>query len=177
MKTKNFLLTGALLIMALFSVNGVMAQGPAETGTTKVTIKLRPMQAITVNQSNVLLDYATIEDYSTGVTTEMTSHLTVYSVGGYVVRVESDGDFERVGGGTISAGDIKLKATSAALSPGNMPEVDLSVNPTALITSNIGGLNKKYNVTYNNHLGKDFAYAGKGAGEYIATVIYTIAAQ
>ena len=30
MKTKNFLLTGALLIMALFSVNGVMAEGPSD---------------------------------------------------------------------------------------------------------------------------------------------------
>ena len=40
MKTKNFLLTGALLIMALFSVNGVMAQAPvAPTGTTNVHIK------------------------------------------------------------------------------------------------------------------------------------------
>ena len=39
MKTKNFLLTGALLIVALFSVNGVMAQVPvATTGTTNVHI-------------------------------------------------------------------------------------------------------------------------------------------
>ena len=42
MKTKNFLLTGALLIVALFSVNGVMAEGPVVVKTDVVKVFKNP---------------------------------------------------------------------------------------------------------------------------------------
>jgi hypothetical protein len=178
MKTKNFLLTGALLIMALFSVNGVMAEGPAESGQTTVTISLEAMQAITVNQSDVLLEYKTINDYSNGVDITMENHLTVYSVGGFEVKVKSDGDFNYTGEGTsdpIPASHVEITATPAGGSPGNFTQVTLSNTGQLLISSTTGGFAKDYNVNYSNKVaGDDFAYAGKEGGTYTAVVTYNI---
>src|SRR5690554_7631003 len=97
MKTKNFLLTGALLIVALFSVNSLMAQTPAaKTGTTNVNITLNGIQSITVGQTDVNLVYTTIKDYTDGVESPLlTNHLTVYSVGPFAVKVTSDGIFKK----------------------------------------------------------------------------------
>ena len=174
MKTKNFLLTGALLIMALFSVNGVMAQTPAKIGNTKVHIVLSPMQAITVNQTDVTLTYTSIDDYNNGVDTTMTSHLTVYSVGGFIVNVKSGGNF--IGkNGSIEAEDVIITATAAGDSPGGFTDVRLSTTEAPLITSNKGGFKMDYNVNYSNKLaGKDFKNAAKKGGTYTAQVTYEI---
>jgi hypothetical protein len=177
MKTKNFLLTGALLIMALFSVNGVMAEGPSDytkSGTTTVHIKLNPMQAIVVNPNEVNLEYITLENYNQGVETTMTNHLTVYSVGGFIVKVKSDGDFKN-GSNSIPASDVKISATAAGSSFDTSSQVELSTDATALITSSTGGFEKKYDVKYSNKAaGEAFAYAGKEGGDYKAIVTYEI---
>lgn len=179
MKTKNFLLTGALLIVALFSVNGVMAEGPsdyAKSGTTIVNIKLNPMQAILVNHPGVNLEYTTLEDYNQGVETLKENHLTVYSVGGFIVKVKSDGDFKNESN-SIPASDVKISATAAGESPGTFSPVELSTTANTLITSDTGGFEKKYDVKYSNKLaGEAFAYAGKEGGNYTAIVTYEIIA-
>ena len=175
MKTKNFLLTGAFLIVALFSVNGVMAQGPsdyAKSGTTTVNIKLNPMQAIIVNDDKVNLNYTTLDDYNRGVDTLMQNHLTVYSVGGFKVNVKSNGDFKGTKG-SIKAGDVIITATAAGGSPGT--PVTLGTTAAALITSTTGGFAKNYNVNYSNKVAGDaFAYAAKEGGTYTAEVTYEI---
>ena len=179
MKTKNFLLTGALLIMALFSVNGVMAEGPsdyAQSDQTTVNIKLNPMQAITVNQPDVNLVYTTLDDYNQGVETTMTGHLTVYSVGGFIVNVKSDGDF-KYGSNSIPAGDVIISATAAEGSPGDFSPVTLSTTENSLITSATGGFEKNYNVNYSTkEAGNAFKYAAKEGGTYTAKVTYEIIA-
>lgn len=178
MKTKNFLLTGALLIVALFSVNGVMAEGPSDytqSGTTIVNIKLNPMQAIVVNHDVVNLEYTTLEDYNDGVATLKENHLTVYSVGGFIVNVKSNGDFEN-GSNSIPASDVKITATPAGVSPGDFSPVTLSTTENSLITSTTGGFEKNYNVNYSNKVAGDaFAYAAKEGGTYTAVVTYDIA--
>ena len=180
MKTKNFLLTGALLIMALFSVNGVMAAEPtnyAQSGQTTVKIKLEPMQAILVNGAEVNIVYDDLVDYNQGVEITVPNHLTVYSVGGFIVNVKSDGDFENENGSNfISAGDVKITATAAGDGT-TFDSVTLSTSETPLITSDTGGFAKNYNVKYSNKLkGQAFAYAGKEGGDYKAIVTYEIIA-
>src|SRR5690554_167408 len=101
MKTKNFLLTGALLIVALFSVNSVMAEPPAGyTGQTSdnitVNLKFKPIQSIQVNPSQKTVDfeYSSPEDYMYGLgekTQTFDDHLTVYHSGGFQVNVQSSG--------------------------------------------------------------------------------------
>mgnify|MGYP000843919873 CR=1 FL=1 len=179
MKTKKFLLTGALLIVALFSVNSLMAEGPsnyAQSGQTTVNIKLNPMQAIVVNHNEVNLEYTTLENYNQGVETLKENHLTVYSVGGFIVKVKSDGDF-RNESNSIPASDVKISATAAGDSPGAFSPVTLSTTATELITSETGGFEKNYNVNYSNKLaGEAFAYAAKEGGKYSAIVTYEIIA-
>jgi hypothetical protein len=184
MKTKNFLLTGALLIMALFSVNGVMAEGPAESGQTTVTIRLKPMQAITVNQSNVLLEYATINDYSNGVEESVEGHLTVHSVGPFTVRVKAESDFNYTGVGTndaIPASHVQLTATGSTGSLGDTPLVTLDKETgTPLITSSTsGGFDMSYDVNYStkNSNGNAFQYAKHLGGAYTAVVTYEISSN
>jgi hypothetical protein len=179
MKTKNFLLTGALLIVALFSVNGVMAEGPsnyANSGTTTVNINLSAIQAILVNDDQVNLNYTTLDDYNQGVEITKANHLTVYSVGGFVVKVKSNGNF--IGeNGFIDASDVKITATAAEGSPDTFSEVELSTDATALITSSTGGFEKNYDVKYStkNNNGNAFQYAKHLGGTYTAVVTYDIA--
>lgn len=177
MKTKNFLLTGALLIVALFSVNGVKGQTtPAKTGTTNVNIKLNPIQAILVNDAEVNLNYTTLDDYNQGVDTLMQNHLTVYSVGGFIVNVKSDGDFKGTNG-SIDAADVKITATPAEGSPGDFAEVTLSNTENSLISSTTGGFEKNYDVNYSTkEAGNAFKYAAKEGGDYTAIVTYEIIA-
>ena len=179
MKTKNFLLTGALLIVALFSVNGVMAQDPsdyAQSGQTTVNIKLNAMQAILVNDPEVNIVYDDLEDYNIGVDKQMDNHLTVYSVGGFIVNVKSDGNFIGTDG-SIGAADVTITATAAGDSPGTYAPVTLSTSGAPLITSATGGFEKYYNVNYSNILaGQAFAYANLKEGTYTAEVTYEIIA-
>jgi hypothetical protein len=180
MKTKNFLLTGALLIVALFSVNGVMAEGPsnyANSGTTTVNINLSAIQAILVNDDQVNLNYTTLDDYNQGVEITKANHLTVYSVGGFVVKVKSNGDFIGTNGSSIDAADVIITATPGdPFAFGTFTSVTLSTTAETLITSSTGGFAKNYNVNYSTKVaGEAFAYAGKEGGTYTAVVTYNIA--
>lgn len=177
MKTKNFLLTGALLIMALFSVNGVMADAPGTTnGTTKVNIVLNGIQAITVSGSQVDLVYTSIENYNNGVETDIDSHLTVYSVGPFAVKVSSEGIFKTTTGEEISAGNVTITAENqetGELSPVTFT-TGTPIIEKPLITSEVGGFNKKYNVNYK-HAFTDEANAFENkVGTYSAIVTYDI---
>jgi hypothetical protein len=181
MKTKNFLLTGALLIVALFSVNGVMAEGPsnyANSGTTTVNINLSAIQAILVNDDQVNLNYTTLDDYNQGVEITKANHLTVYSVGGFVVRVSSEGKFKTTTGEEISAGTVTITAEKQEGSTDVLNPVEITtgsaITEQALITSGVGGFNKKYNVNYK-HVFTDEANAfGNKVGTYSAIVTYDI---
>ena len=153
-KIKNFLLTGALLIVALIFVYGVMAEGPsnyAQGGKTIVNIKLNPMQAILVNDTEVNLVYTSLKNYNEGVATLKENHLTVYSVGWFIVNVKSDGDFMN-GSNSIPAEDVIITATQAEGSPGALTPVTLGTTENSLITSSTGGFEKNYNVKYCNKL-------------------------
>ena len=178
MKTKNFLLTGALLIVALFSVNSVMADAPETTnGTTKVNIVLNGIQAITVSGSEVNLVYTSIENYNNGVETDINSHLTVYSVGPFAVKVTSDGIFKK-GDKSISAGTVTITAEKQEDSPGTTSPVTIATGSAttgmSLISSTTGGFNKNYDVTYKHEFTDEEAAFKNTLGIYTAIVTYDI---
>lgn len=177
MKTKNFLLTGALLIMALFSVNSVMADAPETTnGTTNVNIVLNGIQAITVSGSQVELIYTTIKDYNNGVETTMTDHLTVYSVGAFVVRVSSEGIFKTTTDEEISAGTVTITAENQETGESSPVTITTGtpITKKPLITSEVGGFNKKYNVKYRHDFADDATAFENEPGTYTAIVTYDI---
>ncbi len=175
MKTKNFLLTGALLIMALFSVNGVMAQDPIATqSTANVTIKLHDILSIVVNEPNVLLEYKVTSDYTGGVNEPMSEHLLVNSTGPFFVTVETTTDFVKDEDNSISKEEVKI---SSSKSIGTHSDVILgNTSENTLINSTKGGFDLKYDVNYN-HKFKDGEAFTKRAGEYKADVTYVITAS
>jgi hypothetical protein len=199
MKTKNFLLTGALLIMALFSVNGVMAAEPTNylPGQTsdKVTVNLifKPIQSIQVNpdQKEINFEYSTPQHYMNGLGEEKTQtfddHLTVYHSGGFQVEVQSSGFLNSGNLLDETADHVTITATNGT---GNNRSNYIFVNnfslnekePSTFITSPGGGMGLKFNVTYE-HVGwkSEDTYInftdGKTSTTYTADVTYTIVSQ
>jgi hypothetical protein len=183
MRTKNILSIAALIICGLVCVNSVKAQ---TSGDVTVSIKFTPIQSIVVNpaQETVDLVYAEKDDYLKGVSKKMEDHLTVFSTGGFVVNVKSDGDFKR-GDGTmvIPAGDMKITVENGTDNTGtaDFTTQSLSTSDLPVITAKKGGNELKYNVTYDNKIaGSSYNYINRyihndsPESVYTAKVTYTI---
>ncbi len=183
MKTKNFLLTGALLIVALFSVNGVMAEVPsAKTATTNVSIELNGIQSITVDQTGVNLVYTTIENYTDGVESPLlANHLTVYSVGPFAVKVTSNGIFKNDNNKSISEGTVTIIPEENETTLGTITPVEITtgeqITGGLLITSSNGGFNKTYNVKYRHKFADDATAFENELDTYTAQVTYEISSN
>ena len=201
MKTKNFLLTGALLIVALFSVNGVMAEGPSKyvenvQTTEKVYVNLifKPIQSIQVNpiQKEINFEYSTPEHYIDGLgddnTQIKTDHLTVYHSGPFNVKVTSTGF---VHGTEVLEGTDHVKVLASIGANSNIKEdaglgfheVSLAANATGteFITSQKGGMGYTFDVQYD-HSGdhyKDYINNNYKSEDktYTATVTYEISSN
>lgn len=176
---KKFILTSfALLGFATVS---------AQTSTDNVTlnVKLKPIQTLVVNpaQKEVNLLYTTAADYSGGVSSTQADHLTVYSTGGFEVKVKS-GDANIVSGSkNIAANTITITASNGSnnsITGATYTPVSLSNNDQVIATSATGGVNKNINVTYagagadtyvNNYI------AGQTPTTYTTTLTYTILAK
>lgn len=194
MKTKNVLIAAVILISSVLSVSGVFAQDQSVlTGTVKLNIVLKPIQTITVNPTpvegvtieGVNLVYDEKSDYENGVSVEQKDHLTVFSTGGFTVSVKSGGDFTNTGGNTniIEAGDVSVKATAGKGKLNNVVLAKTETTESTLISSDEGGRNLMYDVTYNNEAGASDAYinhylnGGVEKNTFTTTVTYTIAAK
>src|SRR5690554_5558202 len=129
MKTKKILLTGALLIVALFSVNSLMAEGTTavsydgnrtSSDQVKVNLIFAPIQSIQVNpnQKEINFKYDSPEDYTKGAidkkTQTLEDHLTVYHSGGFKVSVKSTGFRSGGTGNPISDEHVKVIAAKGS---------------------------------------------------------------
>ena len=185
MKVRKFLFAGALLVIALFSVNSVMAQTADDV---TVNLKFRPIQSITVNVDSVNITYATSTDYNSGITTgEIADHITIYSTGGFEVKVKAAGNFTN-GSETIPVGDVQIVATEGSQNGSGTntfaPKASLTISGSTLLSATGGGTAIKYNVEYdntveggsNNYIDKYIASDGNES-VYKTTVTYSIAAN
>jgi len=188
MKTKNFLLTGALLIVALFSVNGVMAADPSNTDKVTVNIKFTPIQTIEVNGSQNVVNfvYDNIGTYQNGAEDQIKEkHLKINSSGPFVVNVVSTDFAGGLSGKTIPLSDVEVQVvnttTERYTGAGITASLPLSATKTPLFTSTGGGMNLEFDVTYSNPGGKNGKYLeGYLKGEevtYTAQVTYEIIAN
>jgi hypothetical protein len=187
MRTSNFFSIAALVICGMVCVNSVKADGTptnSDQVTVKVNLKFKPVQSIVVNpgQETVDLVYAEKDDYLNGVSKKMKDHLTVFSTGGFVVNVKSDGDFKR-GDGTkyIPAGNMKIMVENGTdTKTGKFTTQSLSTSDLPIITAGKGGNELNYSVTYDNtSAGSDYKYINKYIHDdtesvYTAKVTYTI---
>jgi len=189
MKVRKFLFAGALLVIALFSVNSVMAETPPTTDNVIVSLKFKPIQSITVNADSVNLTYTTVGDYSGGKTTgALEDHITIYSTGGFQVKVKAGGDYfnRNEVASDIPVGDVIISATAGSNAPTSSyaDAAGLTALDANLVSATVGGTAINYNVEYNNvsaggsnnYINK-YIFADGAESVYSTTVTYTIAAN
>ncbi|WEK71710.1 MAG: hypothetical protein P0Y62_09095 [Candidatus Chryseobacterium colombiense] len=171
-------------ILASFAFLG-FATVNAQTNQVTLNVKLKPIQTLVVNPAQKAVDliYTTAADYSGGVSSTQADHLTVYSTGGFEVKVKG-GDANMVNGAkNIASNTITITASNGAnnsITGATYTPVSLSNNDQVIATSATGGVNKNINVTYagagadtyvNNYI------AGQTPTTYTTTLTYTILAK
>lgn len=194
MRTNNFFSIAALVICGLVCFSNVKASTPAggtsiaTSDPVTVNIKFKPIQSIVVNssQKTVDLEYITKDDYANGVSVTKDDHLEVFSTGGFIVSVASNGDFmesDNAETSKIDAAEVTIVAKNGSeTNNGQFEQVTLSTAPTQLISSNTGGTKLNYSITYNNQAGANNKYINKYMHNdvetvYTAEVTYTIATK
>ena len=187
MKVRKFLFVGALLVIALFSVNSVMAQ--TNTDQVTVNIKFTPIQTIVVNtaQKTVVFEYNSIEDYNAGAgAITKGDHLTINSSGPFEVKVKGADLTGGITGKTIDASEIavlvQIGTNNKILTNDAFSTLTLAKDPQVLINSATeGGMDLNFNVIYSNPGGAGGNYF-KGYVDgtertYTANVVYEIFAK
>jgi len=181
---KKIILTSAIIF-------GVVAATFAQTSsaTTTLNVNLSPLQTIEVNNSVVNLNYSTKDHYKNGVTEKRDNHLTVYSTGGFEVRVKAETDAMNLGGaatnGQMETSKISVKASEGSTNvlggSAYAGDVPLGANDKTLFSNKTGGVDKNFAVTYQGAGGDAFVnnYNNKGVGAsvYTTTVTYSIVAK
>ena len=132
--------------------------------TAVLNINLYPVQIIEVNSPglSVDMDYRTAEDYKNGVNTTMQDQLKIFSTAGFAINVKSESvTLTNPNSATeINAEDITLTAlpgTANSLEGFSATPVVLSNASTQLLSSTVGGANKRVSLKY----------AAKGNNRYI----------
>ena len=176
---KILLLTALLGIMwgaaaqntkpAWTTVSHVNFKGDNLSANTTLTITLHPIQAISVNTSDIRLTYNTVSDYTDGVKTGwIADHLKVFSTGGYSVNV----NYEPIANNYMENYHEIFNQVIINIDGG--ASKNLSLTPVELIGSTKGDFNKYYRVNYT--AGKNYAEFTRLKENRVvqATVTYTI---
>lgn len=183
---KKIILTSAIIFGA---VAVTFAQLPADAASTTLNVNLSPLQTIEVNNSVVNLNYSTKDHYKNGVTEKRDNHLTVYSTGGFEVRVKADTDAMTHGvatdGQKMETSKITVKASEGSTNvlggSSYAGDVPLGANDKTLFSNRTGGVDKNFAVTYQGAGGDAFVNnynnRGEGASVYTTTVTYSIVAK
>lgn len=134
-----------------------------------LNIRLFPIQIIEVNPSQeiIYLDYETTADYANGVQLEQPDHLSMFSTGGFVVKVSStEMNMNADNGEVIPVSDIIITPREGIQNPllgASFSPATLSSEATTIITNNTGGMNKTFGIQYQ----------AKGNNEYVDKYVDT----
>jgi hypothetical protein len=153
-------------LVAAIAVLGVTFTSQAQT-TTTLNVKLHPIQTLVVNpaQNQVDLDYHSTGDYLNGVVSTQQDHLSIYSTGGFQVKVKSASNNLESGSNavtsTLAANTIQILASNGTegISEAEFSSTELqdNVNEGLIIKSLVGGVDKTFNIEYK----------GAGANQYV----------
>lgn len=181
---KKYILLLAVLCTVLVNAN---AQEPTATDITTLNVKLNAIQTLVVNpaQKNVTLDYVTTDNYNLGVNSLQKDHLKIYSTGAFHVQVASATDLiKRTSGDeTIDASSLKVLSaigTTNPLTGATVGEVELSTTASDIISSDVGGVDRNFDITYGGLGGNGYVnkYINtESPTVYTTTLTYTIAAK
>jgi len=150
----------------LLTAAGLLAFVTANAQNVTLNVRLKPIQTLVVHnsQKTVDLEYKTTDDYANGVSSVNADHLTIYSTGGFQVKVKSANAVLQNGNKNIQANSIQVKASAGSDAVNGAiytPNLMLSATETTLVSATSGGVNKKINVEYK----------GAGANTYIDNYI------
>lgn len=166
-----------LLIFSFFMFLSEDEIGAQSSADVTFSVKLRKLQSITVNNSAVSIDIETAEEYLNGKTDISNRQITLNSTSGYQVTVnasgnlvnESDNSFIPADAVRLSAGNTEGHVNSAVFSNVNLGAVQGS---NVLIDSDLGVLNRDFNITYSVEGGSHLL--NKTPGNYSAVVSFVI---
>jgi len=168
------------IITAVFVLVFFNCELKAQNSVT-LNVKLYPIQTLLVNasQNNVDLEYHTREDYKNGVTSEQRDHLTIYSTGGFQVKVSAvattaENPVEENITVLPSSGSKPLNSSHVVYTGKNISAVEQPI-----ISATKGAIDKNVNISYIG-AGAD-AFVGYTKNNRTAnigyTVVYTIVSQ
>lgn len=181
-KMKKQVLAACALLM------GVSAFAQTSTDDVTLNVRLNPIQTLVINpaQKIVNLDYVNKNDYANGVTVANTDHLTVYSTGGFQVKVKSAAatlqNTASGSTGTIASNSINIIAAAGtnAVSNGVYTPQTLTAEDKLIVSATTGGVDRNISVSYKG-AGADIYLNNYVAGQtptvYTTQVTYTIIAQ
>lgn len=151
-----------------------------------LNIRLFPIQIIEVNplQEIVYLEYKTTSDYAKGVQLEQSDHLSMYSTGGFVVKVSStELSMPAEHGEAIPVSDIIITPKQGILNPligATFSPAILSSEAATIITNDAGGMNKTFSIHYqamgnNEYVGRNIATESPKV--FSTKIVYSIEAR
>jgi len=186
---KKQLIIGALSFAAVLLVNtSANAQTPdALAGTANVSIELTKFSSIDTESgissgdNSIEFLYDTPTAYNNIQEVTKTDHLIITSADDFTIKVKGTGTGTNFTGGSagkeIPLNVLYLQAISTAADPGTMNEIQLSNSDQELIAGATLGASKAYDVKYFIPAEKATdVLLGKDAGNYTATITYTITA-
>jgi hypothetical protein len=167
-------------LTAFFFFSLLILKASAQNSVT-LNINLYPIQTLVINpsQDEVTLNYTTKENYKSGVTSEQTDHLTIYSTSGFQIRVNSNPLGKKLPSNSIaivpSSGSKPIIQSSVVYL-----EKNLSDQEQPIITSTTGGIDRNFNISYKGagaNMYIDYYDASDTATTYTYNVMYTIVSQ
>lgn len=145
-----------------------------------LNVNLYPIQTLLVNtaQKEVNLEYDTREDYLNGVVSEQQDHLTIYSTGGFQVKVSAvtaaiDKDILNNISIMPSSGSKPLNQSHVTYTGKNISEIEQPI-----ISATKGAIDKNVNISYKGagNVLIEFAKSNMPVN-HTYTVLYTIVSQ
>lgn len=175
------------LILAAFSFFIFTATLSAQNNTENVTlnVRLHPIQSLSIHPSQKIVDlnYVNKNDYLNGVSSEQQDHISIFSTGGFEISVKNDNSTINQSGKSIEASTLKIKAENGSQPIAGTPEFQerpLSPNEQFIVRSNVGAVDKTFNVKYTGAADNTYIdnyVVGQTPTVYTTTVTYTIVAQ
>lgn len=160
--------------IALLSVGFATTRLSAQTtGNATLTTNLTDVLQLTINTNAVNLNFATVADYTNGVTSAVNNQLTVTSNRPYDLKIKTSGADLVNGGNTIPV----LNVTAQTTGTGNgTPSVvaGLSITDQTLATAIPASMAKPISMQYSTSAGNT-AFL-KPAGAYVTTLTFTVLA-
>lgn len=167
-----------LMLMVLLLCFGKICYAQINSGSVTLTIRLYPIQTLIINaaQSNVGLDYMTKGDYGSGVNSNNVDHLSIFSTGGFEVKVRSiTNEIQQHTGmqlKAIEAGTIQVLPSegSRALTDAQYTPQPLSANDQIIVSSNKASIDRNISIEYK---GAGSNIYSSNAGNRFDPVYYT----